>query len=153
MWHKRRNTLTTFKNTVNTNNSDCSSTEGTADSLNFSAPGDGRVGRNMWCCDEFLKGFNFKSWYCLVLAGKQLKINSNTNCDRLLRYNMSLLIQFYVKSAVDTMLLNKTKGLHTVRTLNILTEFFTIFLQANAGIVQCGRILCKFKILWYKKYW
>jgi hypothetical protein len=32
---------------------------------------------------------NFKSWYCCMLAGKHVKINSNTNCNRMLRYDIT----------------------------------------------------------------
>jgi hypothetical protein len=32
------------------------------------------------------KGLNFKSWYCCIVDGKQLKINSKTNSNRMLSY-------------------------------------------------------------------
>jgi hypothetical protein len=32
---------------------------------------------------------NFKSWYCCMLDGKHVKMNSNTNCNRMLRYDIT----------------------------------------------------------------
>jgi hypothetical protein len=39
---------------------------------------------------RILKGFNFKSWYCCVVDGRQLKINSKTKCNRTLCFFLFL---------------------------------------------------------------
>jgi hypothetical protein len=46
-------TLTSFRYNTNTKNTDLNNAEHTEVPPNFSAPDNGRVGRNMWCSDEF----------------------------------------------------------------------------------------------------
>jgi hypothetical protein len=78
MWHRRRSTLTSFKNIVNMK---------TPIAVKRKAQQFPRISAHLMMAE--LAGTcsavtTFKSWHCYMVDGKQLKINSTTNCNRML---------------------------------------------------------------------